>query len=183
MQRGIQCMDNKSVEFTSPTATPAVLLWLCRGLCFPVCLPSWLYALLKQKGAIFYCSHFSLFLSLWLWLHTVLQSSLSLSRSVFSDVCIFSLSLVNKAEFLQFPPAVSRLLFFPSITNIHFFIGCWQWEYKLSLLHPAVIIPTATNEHAHCVFSGHLRHSGHLQRHFTDQYIYLSCDGFLIASL
>lgn len=57
MQRGIQCMDNKFVEFTSPTATPAVLLWLCRGLCFPVCLPSWLYALLKLKGAIFYCSH------------------------------------------------------------------------------------------------------------------------------
>lgn len=134
-------------------------------------------------------SHFLLFTHslslsfLWLWLHTVLQSSLSLFCSVFSDVCIFSLSLVNKAEFLQFPPAVSRLLFFPSITNIHFFIGCWQWEHKLSLLHPAVIIPTATNEHAHCVFNAHLRHSGHLQRHFTDQYIYLSCDGFLIASL
>lgn len=32
-------MNNRFVEFTSPTATPAVLFCLCRGLCFPVCLP------------------------------------------------------------------------------------------------------------------------------------------------
>lgn len=88
-------MNNRFVEFTSPTATPAVLLCLCRGLCFPVCLPSWLYGLLKQtkKGAIFYCSHpfFSLFS---LATHSVLQShSVTSSLSLSTLVSVSSLYL------------------------------------------------------------------------------------------
>lgn len=96
MQRGIQCMDNKSVEFTSPTATPAVLLWLCRGLCFPVCLPSWLYALLKQKGAIFYCSHsLSLsLLSLVMTSHCTPVFTLTLSLCLFW--CLYLLSIFGQ---------------------------------------------------------------------------------------
>lgn len=139
----MQCknMQNR-FEITSPTARPAVHLWFFRGLCFSLCLPSQFCRLLKQLNKK---EPFSI-------VHTCLCTSPSLCHllspplSLCSDICNLSLSLVNKADFLQCPPAVS-CLFFPSLSNIHFFFhGCWQRSQAVPYCTQLSMRPTATNK-------------------------------------
>lgn len=127
--------SNRFVEFTSPTATPAVLMWLCRGLSFPVCLPFYLNGTLKQKRSHFLLFAFFLAHS-FLWL---LQLTLYFSLTLWS------------IKFDPVPPPLLSLACCSSHLSLTFtfFFGCWHRDHKLSLLHPAGIIPTATNKYPH----------------------------------
>lgn len=131
-----------AVELTSLTAKPAVPLCLCRGLCSS-CLPALTVVWTcydKKKKEPFSTVH-SVYLYLCVDMTLTLHCGLSLAVT-----CLYPLSIFgNKADFLQCPPAVSRLLFFPSVPNF-FSLAADQRDHKLPLLHP-FILPTATNKY------------------------------------